>query len=455
MIFLKSFSYFLVAAPKKRSNRAQNDYEMMDSVTTDKNPTVSTPTNSRANKNAIIDIPEDELPEVITKLREAPEELNDLPPKHDEIVQRNDGPSPVPDSEGSEEDSADGKAPWSTLLPHTEVTETKGLTREGSIEGPQRDEELVHGGRFSISGVTNHVYNQPEGSDHPFEVMTQESEPTRNSPKASPLSSSDSEEETVGFSPAERGGEELTCTDRGQQKTPIECGLPFEELSQKSEAVPLTPKVSSSSSSDSEEETVGFSTAERTGEELTCEDRGSEEEQTPDKCDLLFEEPSQKSEAACLTPKVSSSSSSDSEEETVEFSLESRGEDLIFGERGSVDEQTPDKCDPPFEEPIQKNEKARLTPKVSSSSSSSDSEEEPEEFSAEFTLEVNPGDVSCVIEEAPLEGALAPNSSEGTPVHKTTRVRYCLFSFFEGLKRRKLYVPDVTTDVTADTGSSF
>ena len=89
---------------------------------------------------------------------------------------------------------------------------------------------------------------------------------------------------------------------------------------------------------------------------------------------------------------------------------------------------TPKENDSPLEEKTKEHDAARGIPKVSSSSSSSDSEEEPVEVTAEINHEVDPGDISCVIEQAPLEGALPSTNSQEAPALTTTKVR-CLIAF--------------------------
>lgn len=199
-------------APKKRS-KTQNDYEMMNTLPNDKNNTVSTlPFNSQADKNAIIDIPDEQLPEVITHLNVAPEDRNDIPRKVDGVLPVDDGAFAVP---VSEEDSANGKTASNSfqpskdekivcvddgssslstfenseesktacdsLIPHTQESQTNGLTREA-------DEELEPepGHRDSLQGVTNRIYEQnPKGYDPSLEELIQESEEARFSPQES------------------------------------------------------------------------------------------------------------------------------------------------------------------------------------------------------------------------------------------------------------------------------
>ena len=74
------FFNFSARANKKRSNRAQNDYEMVDSIASEKN--VSTLPSSTDNKDAIINISEDhnsdeQLP--ATKVLPELDEKNNLP----------------------------------------------------------------------------------------------------------------------------------------------------------------------------------------------------------------------------------------------------------------------------------------------------------------------------------------------------------------------------------------
>lgn len=69
---------------------------------------------------------------------------------------------------------------------------------------------------------------------------------------------------------------------------------------------------------------------------------------------------------------------------------------------------------PPKAEEILGREEGRLTPKESLSSSSSDTEEENVELSAEVNSGISPGEVSCIMDEGPLEGALPSTCSEET-----------------------------------------
>ena len=212
LIFLLNFSF---SAPKKRS-KVQNDYEMMNTLPNDKNNTVSTlPFNSRADKNAIIDIPDEQLPEVITHLNVAPKDRNDLPQKVDGVLPVDDGAFAVP---VSEEDSANGKTASNSfqpskdekivcvddgssslsvsenseesktacdsLIPHTQESQTNGPTLEADEEL-----ELEPGHRDSLQGVTNRIYEQnPKGYDPSVEELIQESEEARFSPQESSTS---------------------------------------------------------------------------------------------------------------------------------------------------------------------------------------------------------------------------------------------------------------------------
>ena len=69
---------------------------------------------------------------------------------------------------------------------------------------------------------------------------------------------------------------------------------------------------------------------------------------------------------------------------------------------------------PPKEEEILGREEGRLTPKESLSSSSLNTEEENVELSAEVNSGISPGEVSCIMDEGPLEGALPSTFSEET-----------------------------------------
>ena len=78
-----------------------------------------------------------------------------------------------------------------------------------------------------------------------------------------------------------------------------------------------------------------------------------------------------------------------------------------------------------FEKPNRESETTRVSPRESLSSSSTDSKEEPGEFNSDAT----PGNVSCVLEEATLEGALPSSSLEESPAYLTTKVRPPTFCY--------------------------
>ena len=112
-----------------------------------------------------------------------------------------------------------------------------------------------------------------------------------------------------------------------------------------------------------------------------------------------------------LTPKESLSSSSlNTEEENVELSAEvnsgiSPGEVSCIMDEGPLEGAL---------EGILGREEGRLTPKESLSSSSLNTEEENVELSAEVNSGISPGEVSCIMDEGPLEGALPSTFSEET-----------------------------------------
>ena len=69
-------------------------------------------------------------------------------------------------------------------------------------------------------------------------------------------------------------------------------------------------------------------------------------------------------------------------------------------------------------------EEGRLTPKESLSSSSLDTEEENVELSAEVNSGISPVEVSCIMDEGPLEGALPSTFSEETTSRIGAKVKY-------------------------------
>ena len=69
---------------------------------------------------------------------------------------------------------------------------------------------------------------------------------------------------------------------------------------------------------------------------------------------------------------------------------------------------------PPNAEEILGREEGRLTPKESLSSSSLDTEEENVELSAEVNSGISPVEVSCIMGEGPVEGALPSTFSKET-----------------------------------------
>lgn len=220
----------MFAAAKKRSNRAQNDYEMMGTLSRDRNNSLTTlPSNSVGNMNAIIDIPDEKLPEVITRLKNAPVEAKD-----DACLPVKDSRSAVPATEGSEENSTDGKISLNALILHTEARDTNQLNREGSPQGPNSDEELVPRYKFSIDGATNHIYEQiPEQVDPSFKELNKESEAARLTPKERSCSSSSSDFEEASILESfteldsEVNAEEVRCV---LEEAPLE-GAPLSSSS--------------------------------------------------------------------------------------------------------------------------------------------------------------------------------------------------------------------------------
>ena len=78
---------------------------------------------------------------------------------------------------------------------------------------------------------------------------------------------------------------------------------------------------------------------------------------------------------------------------------------------------------PPKAEEILGREEGRLTPKESLSSSSLNTEENVE-LSAEVNSGISPGEVSCIMDEGPLEGALPSTFSEETTSRIGAKVKY-------------------------------
>ena len=205
---------------------------MMGTLPSSGNNTLTTlPSNSVANKDAIINIPDDKLPEVITRLKNAPVEVkDDLPPKDDAYLPVKDSHTAVPVTEGSEENSTEGKISLNSLIRHTEARDTNELTREGSPQGPKSDEELVSRYKFSIDGVPNHIYDQiSEQVDPSFKELNKKSEAARLTPKerSCSSSSSDSEEESILESftefDSEVNAEEVNCV---LEEAPLEGAPP-------------------------------------------------------------------------------------------------------------------------------------------------------------------------------------------------------------------------------------
>ena len=79
---------------------------------------------------------------------------------------------------------------------------------------------------------------------------------------------------------------------------------------------------------------------------------------------------------------------------------------------------------PPKAEEILGREEGRLTPKESLSSSSLNTEEENGELSAEVNSGISPVEVSCIMDEGPLEGALPSTFSEETTSRIGAKVKY-------------------------------
>lgn len=95
------------------------------------------------------------------------------------------------------------------------------------------------------------------------------------------------------------------------------------------------------------------------------------------------------------------------QEETKEGKNVANSEDEITNH---IYDKVPEETDPHFEELIRENEEADFTPEGGSSSSVRHVVVVAADVSAEF----NPGDVSRVSKEAPLEGALPSSSSSDT-----------------------------------------
>ena len=114
-----------------------------------------------------------------------------------------------------------------------------------------------------------------------------------------------------------------------------------------------------------------------------------------------------------LTPKTEGAKTNEQPLENLEkrLSLQEYKNDLFA--------QTPPKA-----EEILGKEEGRLTPKESLSSSSSDTEEENVELSAEVNSGISPGEVSCIMDEETLEGALPSTYSEETTSWIGAKVKY-------------------------------
>ena len=104
-----------------------------------------------------------------------------------------------------------------------------------------------------------------------------------------------------------------------------------------------------------------------------------------------------------LTPKTEGAKTNEQPLENLEKRLS------LQGYKNDLFAQTPPKA-----KEILGKEEGRLTPKESLSSSSSDTEEENVELSAEVNSGISPGEVSCIMDEGTLEGALPSTYSEET-----------------------------------------
>ncbi|KAJ7374969.1 hypothetical protein OS493_001694 [Desmophyllum pertusum] len=322
-------------ANKKRSHRAQNDYEMVDSIVSDKSNTVSTLPNSRGDyKDAIIEIeiPDEQnmaerLPATKLLPQDEQEQQYDLPifVNDNDSLPVDNGPV-IPDHEESEEESADEKTSTNSFIPHE--TQGNGLTREGSLEGSKRGEELVHDHKGSVDGVVNHIYEKPPD-------------------------------------------EYVPSYDEIHRRDEARLNLEDEDT-----AVENTDEISTENS------LIPHNTQENT--ELKRE--GSLE---------------------------GSMSRKDAESELGS----------IDGITNRIYENAPDEYDPSFVEIPGNDEVRLFLGErhpSSSSSSSSDTEVGSVEFSTEFNPVIDQEDVSCAVGDAPLEGALPSNSDE-TPVRRTAK----------------------------------
>jgi len=165
---------------KKRSNRAQNDYEMMDSINSTNSDTLPS---RHDNKDAIINIPPDEqnitkqLPVTKALTHEQPEKQHNLPPYDNENLPMDNGP---------EDESADEATSRNSFIPHG--TQDNGRQRERSPQGSQRGDELDYDRKISVNGVANHIYEKSPDENVPSFEEFQKSDRTgfrfkENSPK--------------------------------------------------------------------------------------------------------------------------------------------------------------------------------------------------------------------------------------------------------------------------------
>lgn len=288
----------------------------------------------------------------------------------------------IPDHEDSEEESADEKTSTNSFIPHE--TQGNGLTREGSLEGSKRGEELVHDHKGSVDGVTNHVYEKPPDEYVPSQEEFQRENGVR-------LSLEDEQEDS-------RGGEKLVHDNKGSvdgatnhiyENPPDEYAPSYDEIHRRDEA------------------------------RLSLEDE-----------DTAVENTDERSTENSLLPHNTQENTELKREGSLEGSMSRKDAE---SELGSIDgitnriyENAPDEYDPSFVE-IPGNDEVRLflgeRRPSSSSSSSSDTEVGSVEFSTEFNPVIDQEDVSCAVGDAPLEGALPSNSDE-TPVRRTAKVRY-------------------------------
>jgi len=174
---------------KKRSNKAQNDYEMMNSTLSAKTDTLPSCHDTKEAKIDILD--EQNVTKQLPETQAQKQKQHNLPL----------------DDNGPEEESADETTSRNSFIPHE--TKYNGLEREGSQRGSDGGEELECDRKVSVNGVANHLYEKPSDEYVPSFEEFQKSDGVRFEEEDEDAKVEGADERTPTNSPRglRRGGE--------------------------------------------------------------------------------------------------------------------------------------------------------------------------------------------------------------------------------------------------------